>query len=105
MNLRQWLLGCLNSGLKQAGKMLLAILTTYVTGVHLDWRTMVTVYAVGFTWGIVEWQQANPIPAEDFDLTAGEEIPDIRHLPSHNIPPPSPPPQPQASILTDKIDS
>ena|ERR1700678_4488882 len=57
-----WLIGCLNSGLKQGGKLLLAILTTYVTGVHLDWKSLATVYAVGFVWGIVEYQISNPIP-------------------------------------------
>ena len=84
MNLRQWLLGCLNSGLKQGGKLLLVILTSFVTGVHLDWKTMASAYTVGFLWGIIEWQQANPIPDQPY------EIP-FRNFPPHDVPQPEPP--------------
>lgn len=64
MNLKQWTLGCLNSGIKQAAKLGLSIFTAFTIGSHLDVRTLAITVSVGFAWGVGEWLYSNPIPDE-----------------------------------------
>lgn len=60
--MQKWLIGCLNSALKQAAKLALAILTSYTVGIPLNIKTLVITVSVGLVWGIFEYVLANPIP-------------------------------------------
>jgi hypothetical protein len=62
MNLKQWLLGCLNSALKKAVDLALIILTAFSIGGHLDFKTLIYTTSVGFVTGIFVWVSANPLP-------------------------------------------
>lgn len=67
MKLRDWLTGCANSALKQAGKLGLVWFGSLASGVRLDWRTLVLTVSVGFLWGFCEFISANGAP--DLELT------------------------------------
>ena len=60
--MKKWLLGCLNSAIKQSTKLALVILAAFTTGGHLDIKTLAYSVSVGFIWGVVEWASSNPLP-------------------------------------------
>ncbi len=60
--MRKWLIGCLNSGMKQGAKLLLTCFVAWTSDTSLSIKTLVITVSVGFVWGLAEYVQANPIP-------------------------------------------
>jgi hypothetical protein len=62
MDLKTWLVGCLNSGLEQGAKLSVVILGAFTVGQHLDMATLAISASAGFLLGICRWIYFNSLP-------------------------------------------